>query len=453
MVGLLLEAVIVALIGGTLYTIVGIIPGTDETATMAPPTLVLVMLGFDPAVIVAWFFAISCGIHTGHIIPTCMVGLPGSVMATPMVDDCLTLKRLGVPHVNIRKMASGAVIGMLISIPLSCLFALALAPVAQLITPYVGYIFLVVAILMSLTTKSKISNIIIVFLFGVMVQCIQLASTATIGKTLSVPMFMGITIGPMVYSMMCVLHPKLREKRRHVGYSEIYLAPEATKKVGLFANPFKFLTKGQLRRLSIASAISSFTFTLSPTATEILMGQTLGNGGHGTYDRKETASVVRAGTCNGTFIAEIMIPLVAFGLPVSPATVGPGQYLFNAPPVFTTEPMNNIHTILSVPEIFLFALLGAVCAIIIAYPCCMRFARVLTKVCLKAIGQEAMIGMFLGLIVMLSFHEAGIFGVVVCIVMAFVGGLLNKEFEFNSGIQFMAFYAAATIFTVFFGVA
>ena len=83
----------------------------------------------------------------------------------------------------------------------------------------------------------------------------------------------------------------------------------------------------------------------------------------------------------------------------------------------------------------------------------MRFARVLTKVCLKAIGQEAMIGMFLGLIVMLSFHEAGIFGVVVCIVMAFVGGLLNKEFEFNSGIQFMAFYAAATIFTVFFGVA
>ena len=63
MAGLLLEAVIVALIGGTLYTIVGIIPGTDETATMAPPTLVLVMLGFDPAVIVAWFFAISCAIN------------------------------------------------------------------------------------------------------------------------------------------------------------------------------------------------------------------------------------------------------------------------------------------------------------------------------------------------------------------------------------------------------
>lgn len=450
MASILVQAVIVSLIGGILYTIVGIIPGTDETATMAPPTLVLVMLGFDPAVIVAWFFAISAGIHTGHIIPTCMVGLPGSVMATPMVDDCVTLKRLGVPHLNMRKMASAAMIGIMISIPLSCLFALVLAPVAQLITPYVGYVFLVVTIIMSLTTKGKIATILIALMFGVVVQSIQLASVSVVGKSLSVPMFMGITIGPMVHSMMSVIHPKLKEERRHVGYNEMYLAPDAKKKTSLFANPFKYLTKGQLKRLSLASVISSFTFTFSPTATEILMGQTIGNGGHGTYDRKETASVVRAGTCNGTFIAEIMIPLIAFGLPVSPATVGPAQYLFNAPPVFTTEPMNNIHTLLSAPQILLFAILGALCAMAIAYPCCMRFARALTKSCLKGIGQEAMIGMFLGLVVMLSFHEAGFFGVGICLIMALIGGTLNKEFGFHSGIQFMAFYAASTIFNVLF---
>ena len=37
---IILEAFFVAFLGGIIFTIVGIIPGTDETATMAPLTLV-----------------------------------------------------------------------------------------------------------------------------------------------------------------------------------------------------------------------------------------------------------------------------------------------------------------------------------------------------------------------------------------------------------------------------
>ena len=53
-----LQAFLAAVIGGVIFSIIGIIPGTDETATMAPLTLVVVLLGFPPVVIFAWFVGI-----------------------------------------------------------------------------------------------------------------------------------------------------------------------------------------------------------------------------------------------------------------------------------------------------------------------------------------------------------------------------------------------------------
>ncbi len=45
----------------------------------------------------------------------------------------------------------------------------------------------------------------------------------------------------------------------------------------------------------------------------------------------------RNGTTESTYIAEALIPLIAFGLPLSPVAAGPAAPLFNAPPVFTTD--------------------------------------------------------------------------------------------------------------------
>lgn len=47
----ILGAVIAALVGGLLYTIIGIIPGTDETATMVPITIILVLAGAPAGVL------------------------------------------------------------------------------------------------------------------------------------------------------------------------------------------------------------------------------------------------------------------------------------------------------------------------------------------------------------------------------------------------------------------
>lgn len=54
MIMTILLAIVAAVAGGFLYTIVGIIPGTDETATMVPTTIILVLAGAPAGVLFAW---------------------------------------------------------------------------------------------------------------------------------------------------------------------------------------------------------------------------------------------------------------------------------------------------------------------------------------------------------------------------------------------------------------
>ena len=101
----ILLAIVAAVAGGFLYTIVGIIPGTDETATMVPTTIILVLAGAPAGVLFAWEVGIIVAMQCSHTIPTAMTGLPGSTMAVPLVQSCTIAKRLGVPHMAMRKMA------------------------------------------------------------------------------------------------------------------------------------------------------------------------------------------------------------------------------------------------------------------------------------------------------------------------------------------------------------
>ena len=41
----ILMAIAAAVLGGLIFTVVGIIPGTDETATMVPLTIILILAG------------------------------------------------------------------------------------------------------------------------------------------------------------------------------------------------------------------------------------------------------------------------------------------------------------------------------------------------------------------------------------------------------------------------
>ena len=88
----ILIAIVAAVVGGLLYTLIGIIPGTDETATMVPITIILVLAGLPAGALFAWEIGIIVAIQISHTIPTAMSALPGSTMAVPMSGCSATSK-------------------------------------------------------------------------------------------------------------------------------------------------------------------------------------------------------------------------------------------------------------------------------------------------------------------------------------------------------------------------
>ncbi len=54
---LLLPMVLASLGAVVLYTLIGFVPGTDETSVLLPVTLTLVLAGVEPQVVLAFFIA------------------------------------------------------------------------------------------------------------------------------------------------------------------------------------------------------------------------------------------------------------------------------------------------------------------------------------------------------------------------------------------------------------
>ena len=99
----LLWAVGFALLGGIIYMLIGLISGTDETAVLVPGTIIIILLGVPPVAVFSFFIAAVMSKHMTHAIPTTLLGVPGDTLAIPMMDYANTMRRLGVPHIALRK--------------------------------------------------------------------------------------------------------------------------------------------------------------------------------------------------------------------------------------------------------------------------------------------------------------------------------------------------------------
>ena len=440
-----LQAFMAAVIGGVIFSIIGIIPGTDETATMAPLTLVVVLLGFPPVVIFAWFVGILVAMQITHTMPTAMAALPGSTMAVPMVHNCSLAKRLGVPHIAMRKMAAGSIIGTLVAIPVAVGFALLLAPLGNMVKPYIGLIFTLGACMIAYMSRGKWGAVISLLPFAILIQGLQLVAKQGVGKTLFISIFLGITIGPMISEIFNVFIPKLRDIQMREKPNEIWLAPETKTGKSFFPNPFKVLTKKQNAYVIGASAIAACTFTFSPVGMTVMLGELIASRVKEFYNRITTTLAVQDGLSNATYIGELIIPLLAFGLPLSPVALGPAAPLFNAPPRFTMEPVHNISHYLVASDYIVYGFIGCLGGAIFAYPLAVRYARSWTEKMFKWVSHEALIGSFLGLICMLSYYEAGMVGIVISLTIGLFGGILHNLFGVHTGVQFMGFYASGWI--------
>ncbi len=442
-----------AVLGSIVFSAIGLISGTDETATVAPLTLLVVLLGVPPVGIYSWFIAAAVSKHMTHAIPTALMGIPGDTMAVPMLRDATILRQLGVPHIALRKMISGAILAALISLPVAVGFASLLAPFGDTVKAWAPVIFALAALVIAYTSGGRWGSVFALLPFAFFVQALNKMAIAGTGKGLFICFFLGIAIGPLFADLLTVLSPVSRHHLATKKAREFWLAPELKMWRGYFPNPLKILSRNQIKYTAISAFISSLTFTFSPVGMTVMVGEAISSRLKGLYQRCTTSLSAMNGVTEATYIAEAIIPLIAFGVPLSPVALGPAAPLFNAPPVFQSTPtVHNLHNLLTTTDFLVYGFIGIVCAALIAYPFSMNYARRASVWVLRYVSQEAIISMFSGLIVVLSYSEGGLVGVGIAVTIALFGGVLNRYFGIHTGVQFMAYYASGWMVSKTFGI-
>jgi len=445
----LLDQILVAfgmgVIGAVVFAAIGLISGSDETTTLAPLTLLVVLLGVPPEGVLTFFLAGAVAKHMTHAVPTALLGIPGDTMATPLMAEANYLRKLGVPHIALRKMISGGAIAALVAVPLSVLFALLLAPFGDVIKEFAPWVFLCAALLIAYFSAGRWASVFTLAPFVLVIVALQ-NLTAQHGVKLGVSYFLGIAIGPLIASLFALMSPAERVRMQRDSVRVFSLSPDVKSWGGYFPNPLKVLDKRQTRMTIATAAVSSATFVFSPVAMTVIIGEVVGARIKHAYHRLTTVITARNGVTEATYIAEALIPLIAFGLPLSPVAAGPAAPLFNAPPRFSvdsgTGEINNLHTLLSTWEFFGYGMLAVITAILIAYPFSMNFAHRAASFVSRKVSHEAVIATFVGLILVIGIWEGGLLGLMVILTVGLLGGFLSRFLGFNIGVQFMGFYLA-----------
>src|SRR5690554_6164482 len=271
---------IVAAIGAVvIFTIIGFIPGTDETSVLLPISLAVVLAGVPAAIVLTFFIASIVTLNITNSMPTALVGLPGGVMSSPMIEHSLYIKNEGRSAMIIKKIAASAVLGIAISIPISLVLANLLIPLAETIRPYGAYLFIAGAIFLSLISKNKILSLLAIIPLALMFQGLRFLykglDLVPENKTITVSFFLGITIGPLIVSLFSLLNKKILEQEKVDDFNKIVIPKEDLENTSV--NPFKILTKEEKKKASIGALIVNFLFVLSPVGLTILFGNALNN--------------------------------------------------------------------------------------------------------------------------------------------------------------------------------
>jgi len=440
----LLQMILAALGAVVIYIFIGFIPGTDETSVLMPITLTVVLAGVQPIVVLTFFIAAIVTLNLTNAIPTALVGLPGGVMSSPMMEHSLFLKDKGMSALVIKKMAVGSLIGVGISIPTALILANILAPYAENIQALAPLLFFVGAIFLSIIGKNKILSLFSIIPLSILFMGLRHLywgiGVVPQNANITTSFFLGITIGPLIVSLLTLLNKRslrpiiIEDKKRVIIPSDAVL--------NRTLNPFKILTKSEIKKASIPALIVNFLFVLSPVGLTILLGESIASREKDPVNRAATTITTMSALAQATYLSGIIIPLIALGIPLSPTSIGPGSALFNAPPVFTVD--NNLHHMLSKWEFVIVILVGAIIAVAITYYITNRFAGRISTFVLKKIPHEAIIGLFISLILLLSYMDAGLINIFGVLLIGITCGTLNKM-GVNYGVQFMTLYAAPWI--------
>ena len=441
---MMLAAVLAAVV---LYTFIGFIPGTDETSVLAPVTLAVVLAGAPPQVVLAFFIAAIVTLNLMNGIPTALVGLPGGVMSAPLMEHSLLLRGKGLASDTIRKMAVGSAIGTLISIPLSFALAGLLAPMADPIKNRAPIILAAGAVLLALLGKNRILALVAIVPMALMFEALPaLYRTAGIipeDKKISISFFLGITVGPMLITLLELLNAKRRAGLPHGDRTKTALLRSGFTSQALM--PGKLISPSEGLWSTLMAAASTPLFVLSPVGLTFLLGEaSVADQKNDPVRRSQRAVTVMSALTHSTYLAGVIIPLVALGFPVSGVSAGPAMPLFEAPPVYDLEGHNNLHYQLHMPGFIGAVALGALVAVVITYVIAVRWSSQITYFVTRRVPHEAVLALFTAFIMLLAYIDAGIPNVFGVLIIGVACGALNR-LGVNYGVQFMTLYAAPGI--------
>lgn len=445
---IIIQMILASCIAAVMYTIIGAAPGADETATIAPVTLVLVLSGMEPAVILSFFISAIVACKLIDAVPVSVAGIPAGVMSTPMVEHAMTLKKNGLTDTSIRKIASGAIIGTIVSIPVSLLLANALVPFANVIKEYGDVVFVIGAILLALMSKNRWISLAAILPFALLIQGLrslywEIGAVAE-GTNVFTSFFLAITIGPVILTLFELLNKDKRNEMKHYDKKVIYLKKK--EEGSKFPNPFKILTKKEIGYSVVASMIGCVTFILSPVGLTIFFGELLSSREKDPIKKASLAVSLMEALAQSTYMAGTLIPLIALGIPLSPVAIGPANPLFNAEPVYTLE--HNMHHLLSMGDFIWATLIGAGIAATFTYFIAVKYSRQICAFVFKKIPHEALLGLFVSLVLLLAFMDGGIVNIVGVLLIGIVSGVLYR-FGVNYGVLFMILYSAPWIIQAF----
>lgn len=445
---IILQMFLASCIASVLYTIIGAAPGADETATIAPVTLVLVLSGLEPVVILAFFISAIVACKLIDAVPVSVAGIPAGVMSTPMVEHAMTLKKNGLTDTSIRKIASGAIIGTIVSIPVSLLLANALVPFANVIKEYGDVVFVIGAILLALMSKNKWISLAAILPFALLIQGLRSlyweVGAVAEGTNVFTSFFLAITIGPVILTLFELLNKDKRNEMKHYDKKSIHLKKQ--EEGGKFPNPFKILTKKEIGYSVVASMIGCVTFILSPVGLTIFFGELFSSREKDPIKKASLAVSCMEALAQSTYMAGTLIPLIALGIPLSPVAIGPANPLFYAEPVYTLE--RNMHHLLSMGDFIWATLIGAGIAATFTYFIAVRYSRQICAFVFKKIPHEALLGLFVSLVLLLAFMDGGIVNIVGVLLIGIVSGVLYR-LGVNYGVLFMILYSAPWIMQAF----
>lgn len=449
-VNLLIQMLIAAILGTAIYTIIGIVPGTDETAVIAPITLAIVLAGVEPIVVLTFYMAAVIAHKLTDSVPVAVAGIPGGVMATPMVEHALVLKKYGQSETSIKKMMSGSVIGTLVSVPVSLLLASVLVPFAERINEYANPILFAGAVLLALLSTNRWLSLIIIIPFALLIQGLRHLywdlGIVPENKNVFISFFLGITIGPVIVTLLDLLSKERRKQLIRHHHKEIILKKSAKEKG--FPNPFKILTKKEVGMSSFASLVGTITFMFSAVGVTTLVGELFSKQEKEPVKRSSLAISCMEALANATYIAGSLIPLIALGFPLSSVALGPANPLFNAPPVFTLE--HNLHHILSFSDFLWAIFIGVGISLLFTYVIIIKYANEICAFVFKWIPHEAILGLFVALVFLLAFMDAGWLNIAGVLLIGIVSGTLSR-YGVNFGVQFMVLYSAPWLVSVLAG--